>query len=110
MKGTRKTYAWCNEDGLISFSSKVPANGYPLCHGTKPDMDLVRRVAFKVDRRFCVPGDLTSEDRELVFEKFAEVCCERADQPIPFKERRMVREYQSYDDWLRDALNCPGCG
>lgn len=110
MARTRKTYAWCDEEGLISFGAKVPLNGYPLCHGTKPDMDIVRRLAFKVDRRCYVPGDLGAKDRELVFERFAELCCERAEKPIPISGKLPVREYQSYDDWMRDVVGCRDCG
>lgn len=108
------TYAFCLDDeGLIRFGPRLPDGAYPLCHGTEADMQIVRRLAHRDGDHFYVPGNLLAKDREVVLERFAEACCERAEKPIPIVERRAngeVREYQSYDDWLRDALDCPGCG
>lgn len=107
-------YAFCFGDGLIRFSPILPSGGYPLCHGTEADMVIVRRLAHKDGKNYWVPGDIDSTDREDHFEHFAELCCERAETAIPFRRnnrsRDRVREYQSYDEWLREALDCPKCG
>lgn len=103
-------YAHCDDVGRINFGPVVPTGCYPLCYGTQTDMEIVKRLAHQDGDRFYVPGNLEAKDREVVFEKFAEACCERAEKPIPLEERRKVREYQSYDEWLRETMKCPDCG
>lgn len=98
-----RTYAWCNEVGLISFGPKDNLDAHAISHGTDKEMAIVRKLAIFDGTNYWVPGIRDASDWEERIETFSDRCCEHMDDGITLTPAGS-EEAERYHEWIANAV------